>query len=180
MANRHEKVEQYKPPAPEGADFDHWWAGLTPREQRLETIRDLMVQGRWVRRITSKVLAHQWQLSPHTVESIAAEASRSIKRYATDTPEAREELRQTILQSIEVVRAKCFQNGDSASLRVGLEAIVRFGEYCGLQPPKRIEMSTPDEFDGMSLDQLRAFGYLGEEPPKPPGTGNGSGNGRVH
>ncbi len=171
MAQRFEDLDGYRPAAPEGTDFDDWWAALTTREQRVETIRDLMSQGRWLRGVTSKFLAHQWQLTPHSVENIAAESSRSLRRYAMENQEARDAIRDQILHTFEVIRAKGLASPDPAGWRVAMEANLKFGAYLGFEPAKRIEVTerTADAMDEWSDAKLKRFsegrearGALGE------------------
>jgi len=161
---QHRDVSLYEAEASAEPEFDKWWSGLTPQEQRVEIIIDLMSQGRWFTGTTPKALAHKWQLSVGRVREIAAEASRQVRRYATDDPADRELMRNTILTTFDVIRHRGLQNGDSGSMRVALEATKAMGFYLGLEPVQQLGIQDGrEQFHSMSTDDLRGVVERGKQ-----------------
>lgn len=136
-------------------EFDVWKASLTPREQRIDEVLRMMSQGQWMTGVSHRQLAEKWGMHPDTVAAIAAEANRLLRRTFREDKDGRAEARAAILQTFEVVRVRGMLGGSAPHLRVALDATECLGRYLGLEPPKRLEVGQPDEFEGLTDEQLR-------------------------
>lgn len=65
-------------------------ASAAETEARVQRIVDMMRRLDWVRGVSSMALANEWGLTTSTVESLAAEASRAIRREAQREESAEE------------------------------------------------------------------------------------------
>ena len=161
-----------KPPAPELPELepgeqtrDDWQTGLSPREQRIEEIAGKMMAGAWLSGVSDDALSKQWNLSPNTIRKMSAEASRLVRARLRDDPVAKAEARAIVLQTFEVIRAKAMSNGDSASLRVALDATRAYGFYFGIEPAKRLDVAErADPFEGWTPEEKLAFASSGARP----------------
>jgi ElaB/YqjD/DUF883 family membrane-anchored ribosome-binding protein len=145
--------------------YGTWLAKLTPREQRLEEVLDLMCRGAWLTGVTDKLLAKKWNCVPANVRQISAEANRVLRARLRETPEAKEEARAQILQTFEVIRAKAMANGSPNALRVALDAARAAGFYMGVEPAKQLEIGKrADPFEGWTVDEKLAFSRDGRRP----------------
>ena len=160
-----------KPPAaprprPERNGFESWQDSLTEHERRVDTIVQKMQSGAWLTGVSERALAQEWKCAPDTVRKAAAEASRVMRRYIRDTPEAQQEVRAGVVQTFEVIRAKAMLKGDPASLRVALDATRALGFYLGVEPVKRLDVTQreDDPFDGWSEAELDAYAKDGKRP----------------
>jgi hypothetical protein len=152
------RLPQLQPKAPPADNaFATWEAGLTPTERRVEQILDLMLAGRWLSGQTDKLLARDWQVSPSYVRSLAAEASRLLKRYVREDPEFREEQRAKLVTLFAAIGHRAMIMGTPNGLRVALQAAEMQGRYLGVEPPKEIRVRSRGDFDGMSDAEVAAI-----------------------
>jgi hypothetical protein len=140
-----------------------WRASLTPREQRVDEVLALMQAGEWHPGRTHQRLAMKWGVNPGTVEHIAAEANRLLRHAFRSNPEARDAALAECLTTFRTVRLRCLANGTVAALRVALDAAEAFGRYNGIEPPKNVKLSTQDEFDALTDEQLALVAEQGIE-----------------
>ena len=124
-----------------------------------------MCTGQWLAGVSERLLAERWACTRDNVRKISAEASRVLRRAFREDPDAKAEARVLMLQNFEVIRAKCMQNGDPQSLRVALDAMRGYGFYLGIEPAKRLDVTTHDDpFDGWSEAELDAYAKDGKRP----------------
>lgn len=164
MAARRKKARarakpQAPPPAPPPpSEFATWQATLTPRERRIDEVRSIMAQGRWMAGVSHRQFAEKWGVSPGTVEHIALEANRLLRFVFRTDKAGREDSIALIRQTFEVIRVRgMLMQNSPAGLRVALDATERLGRYLGLEPPQRVAMVEPDEFEGKSDAELEAI-----------------------
>src|SRR5262245_36336752 len=149
-------------PAPPN-EFEQWRASLTPREQRVDEVLQMMQAGEWHAGRSHQALAEKWGVHPGTVEHIAAEANRLLRHAFRSDPEARDEALAECLSTFRTVRLRMLANGSVAALRVACDAAEAFGRYMGIEPPKNVKLQTRDEFDDLELDELRVVAEGGIE-----------------
>lgn len=135
-------------------------------DRRHDAIVTLMLTGQWIRGVTEMKLAAEWGLSHHTVRRMATDASREIRRRAQETPEDVERIRETIIATLEYIRARSLAHGTPQGLRVGLEATLRLGEYMGIAPAQRFEVTEThaERFSGWSVEEKEEFAKTGKPP----------------
>lgn len=138
-------------------EFEAWQAKLTPREQRVEEVALMMAQGQWMVGASHQQLAKRWGIAPGTVEHIASEANRVLRRNFRTDDEGRLDATALVLQTFEVIRVRAMISGTPSGLRVALEATEALGRYLGLEPPKRIAMTTRNEFADMTDEEVEAL-----------------------
>lgn len=137
----------------------------TERERRVEQVVDLMCRGQWLAGVSHKMLAQQWGCTPDNVRKVSAEASRVIRSWLRDTPEAKEEARAMLLQNFEVIRAKAMAKGDAYNLRVALDAMKAYGFYLGIEPAKQLDVTQrQDAFPGWTTEQKLEYSKTGRKP----------------
>lgn len=142
------------PPAPP-TEFATWQATLTPREKRIDEVRTMMAQGQWMAGVSHRRLAEKWGVSPGTVEHIALEANRLLRFVFRTDKAGREDSIALIRQTFEVIRVRgMLMQNSPAGLRVALDATEKLGRYLGLEPPQRLAVVEPDEFEGKSDEEL--------------------------
>lgn len=139
---------------------------LTERELRVQQVVDLMCTGQWLAGVSERLLSERWGCTRDNVRKVSAEASRVLRRRLREDPDAKAEARAQLLQNFEVIRAKCMNNGDAQSLRVALDAMRAYGFYLGIEPVKRLDVTTTheDPFDGWSEAELDAYAKDGQRP----------------
>ncbi len=155
------------PPTPPN-EFEAWQAKLTPREQRVEEVALMMAQGQWMVGASHQQLAKRWGIAPGTVEHIASEANRVLRRNFRSDDEGRLDATALVLQTFEVIRVRAMISGTPSGLRVALEATEALGRYLGLEPPKRIAMTTKNEFADMTDEEVEALALGKEAGAAPP------------
>lgn len=116
-------------------------AAKTPAE-RIDAIRRLMANGRWVTGVTGLDLAKHWRVTPETVRRYAAEASRALRADESDLDDLRARNRATLETIVSEAMA-------SKDLRSAIAAIATMADLLGLKAPTKIEASV-----GVSLDEL--------------------------
>jgi len=151
--------EQPSPPN----EFEVWRASQTPREQRIDEVLRLMQAGAWDPGRSHQALAQKWGVHPGTVEHIAAEANRLLRHAFRSNPEARDAALAECLTTFRTVRMRMLANGTVAAMRVALDAAEAFGRYNGIEPPKNVKLSTQDEFDALTDEQLALVAEHGIE-----------------
>ena len=137
-------------------EFEQWQDGLTARERHVEEVAQRMRAGRWVTGFSHRERAQAWGLAPGTVEHIAAEASRQIRRDLRLDDDSRLELRARICQTIESIQVRAIAEGTPNGLRTALQAVELLGRYWGVEPPKALVVQPKGEFDGMSDEEVEA------------------------
>jgi hypothetical protein len=144
------------PPAPqrEPNEFERYHAELSQREQRIDEILGMMVQGQWFAGASHRALAQRWGIVPGTVEHLAAEANRLLRFVFRTDDEGRKDLVARVLQNFEVIRVRGMVGGSPAHLRVALDANETLARYLGLEPPKQMRVRAEDELDGLTPEQL--------------------------
>jgi hypothetical protein len=150
------------PPPP--TEYATWKAELTPREQRIDEVVQLMAGGHWMAGVSHRQLAQRWGLTPGTVEHIALEANRILRLNFRTDADGRRDATALVLQTFEVIRVKAMVMNSAGGLRVALEATEALGRYLGLEPPKRVALADDrDEFKGLSDADVEAIaeGKLG-------------------
>jgi hypothetical protein len=153
-------------------------AGLTRREKRIAEVVSMMSRGAWLSGVTDDLLAKRWDCSSACVRQIAAEANRVIRARLRDDPEAQKLALALLLQNIETIRAKAMGNGDAQSLRVGLDALRAYGFYLGLEPAKKLDVtSRHDPVEGWTVEEKLAYARDGKRPRRALGHLNGGANG---
>ena len=140
-----------------------WRASQTPREQRIDEVLRLMQAGAWDPGRSHQALAQKWGVHPGTVEHIAAEANRLLRHAFRSNPEARDAALAECLTTFRTVRMRMLANGTVAAMRVALDAAEAFGRYNGIEPPKNVKLSTQDEFDALTDEQLALVAEHGIE-----------------
>lgn len=150
--------------APAEETYAEWEKKLTGRERRVQEVVGMMCRGTWLSGVSDQLLAQKWQCTPQNVRQISAEASRHIRSQLREDPKAQAEARARILQNIDAIRMKAMLNGDSASLRVGLDALRAYGFYLGIEPAKRLEVQTPELFPGWTTEEKLAYSKSGKRP----------------
>ena len=136
---------------------------MSPRELRVERVLDLMLKGEWNAGESHRLLAKQWGVHPGTVEHVAAEANRLLRHAFRNDPDARSSALAECLTTFRTVRLRMLQNGSVAACRVALDAAEAFGRYNGVEPPKNVKLTTQDEFDNLTDDELEAVAKGGVE-----------------
>lgn len=136
---------------------------MTPRELRIEQVLQLMVNAEWHPGESHRSLAEQWGVHPGTVEHIAAEANRLLRHAFRQSPDARDEALAEVLATFRTVRLRMLANGSVAALRVAVDAAEQFGRYMGIEPPKNVKLTTVDEFEGLTDEQLELVAREGVE-----------------
>lgn len=177
-----------RPPPPQAPEdsFARWEDSLSPRERRIEDIVNKMMSGAWLTGVSDHTLAKEWNLSPNTVRKMSAEASRAVRFRLRDDPAAKLEARAQLLQLFEVIRAKAMAKGDPASLRVALDAMRAYGFYLGIEPAKRLDVTSDSEpFSGWTTEEKLAFSRDGSRPHRAArellnGNGADEGSDEVH
>jgi hypothetical protein len=135
-------------------EFEQWQAARTPREKRVDEVVELMAAGQWRSGHSHRALAARWGVVPGTVEHIAAEANRLLRHAFRAEPEARAEILAQCLLTFDAIRQRMLANGTPSAMRVALEATEAFGRYMGVEPPKNVKLSTSDEFESLTDEQL--------------------------
>lgn len=148
---------------PEPNEFEAWQATRTLREQRIDEIVDLMAAGQWRAGHSHRALARKWGVVPGTVEHMAAEANRLLRHAFRAEPEARGEILAQCLATFDSIRQRMLANGTVAAMRVAIDAAEAFLRYMGLEPPRNVKLSTVDEFEGLTDEQLAAVAEGGVE-----------------
>jgi hypothetical protein len=152
-------------PARAEPSYEDWVRGLTLREQRVEEVLDLMSRGSWLSGVSDKMLAKKWGVVPANVRAIAAEANRIIRMRLREDPQAKLELRASLLVNFEAIRAKAMIKGDAPSLRVALDALRAIGFYTGIEPAKRLDIhERHDPFEGWTTEEKLAYSRDGRRP----------------
>lgn len=106
------------------------------KDQRIQHIITMMVTGVWVTGQSAPALAHEWGLSPKTIEGDSAEASRRIKHAFTE--QDREELRARFVGKLEGVLKAALQAGRFEAAKGILELE---GKALGHFEPEKLEVS---------------------------------------
>jgi hypothetical protein len=75
----------------------------TETEQRVDRIMDMMTTGTWVPGRSHRALAAEWSLTITTVERLAAEASRILRRVSRGDED---EIRTRMCAGIEAIRVR--------------------------------------------------------------------------
>lgn len=152
---------------PDPSTYDGWHHGLTETERRIDDIVHKMQSGAWLTGVSDRALAKEWNLSPDRMKQLSAEASRVVRRALRTTPEAQEEARAEIIQTFQVIRAKAMGKGSEQGLRVALDAVRAYGFYMGVEPAKRLDVSTRDDpFEGWSVSELEAYANENRRPAR--------------
>lgn len=133
-----------------------WQASRTPREQRIDVVLQLMQSGAWEPGRSHQALAQKWGVHPGTVEHIASEANRLLRHAFRSNPQARDEALAEVLFTFRTVRLRMLENGSVAAMKVALDAAEAFGRYNGIEPPKNVKLTSQDEFEGLTDEQLAA------------------------
>lgn len=133
------------------------------REQRVDEVLQLMQRGEWHAGRSHLALAERWQVHPGTVEHVAAEANRLLRHAFRNDPDARCDAVAECLTTFRAVRLRMLANGSVAALRVALDAAEAFGRYMGIEPPRNVKLSTRDEFEDLTDEQLAAVAEGGVE-----------------
>jgi hypothetical protein len=151
--------------APPPSEFEAWQAQLTARERHVAEVVELMTRGAWIAGASHQAAAKRWQVTPGTVEHVAAEASRQIKLLVRLDPEGRAEVLAQGLITFQVIRDRALRARSVAGLRVGLEANERYLRYYGLEPPKNVRVSEADRdgLDGLTEAELAEVAEGGVE-----------------
>ena len=151
-------------------------------EERVDRIMEMMTGGRWVAGTSHRQLGKEWELTVTTVERLAAEASRVLRRVTRGDDE---EVRTRILAGIEAIRVRCElktrrksrkkADGSWQDVEVpdpdyhtALRAYELQGKFLGLLT-HNIHVSTdaaPDRFEGWTDAELLAFSETGEVPAR--------------
>lgn len=136
---------------------------MTPRELRVDEVLGLMQRGEWHAGRSHLELAKKWGVHPGTVEHVAAEANRALRHAFRSDPDVRSEALAEILTTFRTVRLRALANGTVAGLRVAIDAAEAFGRYNGVEPPKNVKLTTQDEFDNLTDDELAVVAEGGVE-----------------
>lgn len=123
----------------------------------------MMMRGEWQAGESHRALAQQWGVHPGTVEHIAAEANRAWRHAFRVDPTARSEALAECLSTFRAVRLRMLANGTVAACRVACDAAEAFGRYMGVEPPKNVRLSTHDELDDLTDEQLELVAKGGIE-----------------
>ncbi len=151
----------------------------TERERRVEQVVDLMSRGQWLAGVSHKMLAAQWGCTTDNVRKVSAEASRVIRSWLRETPEAKEEARAQLLQNFEVIRAKAMSRGDAHNLRVALDALRAYGFYLGIEPAKQLDVNQRSStFEGWTVADKLEYSRTGRKPRRALERVMGDGDGR--
>lgn len=135
-------------------EFEAWQATRTPRELRVDEVVEIMAAGQWRAGHSHRALAQKWGVVPGTVEHIAAEANRLLRHAFRAEPDARGEILAQCLATFDGIRQRMLANGTVAAMRVAIDAAEAFLKYMGLEPPRNVKLSTQDEFEGLTDDEL--------------------------
>jgi hypothetical protein len=138
-------------------------AALTLTEQRVDAIVDLMLSGQWVQQQSERQLNRTWGLSVTRIRNLAAEASRTIRRYMREDEGARQDALNEALISFDRIARKAEGIGTPNGLRVAKDTRVDKLTFMGLKPATRIAIRK-DEMANWSDDELAHFVETGERP----------------
>lgn len=145
--------------------YADWEGQLTVREKRVEEVLGLMARGSWLAGVSDKVLAKNWGCDPATVRAVAAEANRLIRLRLREDPQAKLDIRASLLTNFEAIRAKAMLKGDAPNLRVALDALRAYGFYLGIEPAKRLDVTERhDPFEGWTTEEKLAYSRDGRRP----------------
>lgn len=98
----------------------------TETEQRVDRIIDMMTSGTWVAGRSHRALGQEWGITVTTVERLAAEASRVLRRVTRDDEDA---IRTRMLAGIEAIRVRAELKTKARTRRVsGANGRVRYEE----------------------------------------------------
>ena len=160
--------------APPPTEFEQWRSTLTVREQRVDEVLHLMQRGEWHAGRSHQALAAKWGVHPGTVEHIAAEANRALRHAFRSDPDARGEALAECLSTFRIVRLRMLAAGSVAAARVAIDAAEAFGRFMGIEPPKNVKLTTQDEFEDLTDEQLAAVAGGGVEALRAMGKGEAS------
>jgi hypothetical protein len=141
---------------------------LTRTEARIDQILAMMVDGQWVTGKTSRGLATLWNMSTSRVENYAAEASRIIRRYYRDDPEARKDLLARHCQTMERLAQKAEANGPK-TYREAIEANKVLAQLQGVLKVQLVADVTDSRlqfFAGWTSEEKLHFAETGERPAR--------------
>lgn len=156
--------------------FQAWAKRRTVREVRVDEVVLRMSQGLWLPGVSSRAMAEKWNVTPSVVETVAAEASRVMRRMLRDDDENfLADARVEVLQTFRAIRARALAMSTSmgtppsvqvASLNVAMAATRLYGFYLGLEPAKGerkpVERENFDDWSTEDLDRYAATGKLPE------------------
>jgi hypothetical protein len=155
---RSASVAPTDPPAPKRTDYTDWQESLTPAETIVGQIEDLMLAGRWAAGRSDKLLAQELGRSPSYIRSLAAEASRGLRRFVRDQDaDFRHERRAQLIAVFGAVQQRAMAMNTPNALRVVLEAAELQGRYLGVEPPKVLEVNRRGEFDDLTDSKVAAI-----------------------
>jgi hypothetical protein len=137
----------------------------TVTELRLEEITNLMRHGEWERGQTDKVFAEVWGVAVSTVESLAAEASRILRRELAEKHEDVDDLKTDLRESFLRLARKAEAIGTPSAIRAAADALDKAGEYLGIKPPAKVQ-HVKDEFSGWTNEELQTFIDTGVKPKR--------------
>lgn len=103
---------------------------------RVDYCRRIMVADRWRTGKTARDLAAAWGVATSTVENYSAEASRAFRT----PPELVEAARAALAERFHREYRRLRRLGENRSALVALEL---YGQYAGLAPAKRQELTGP-------------------------------------
>jgi len=138
----------------------------TRTEERLDVIVGLMVAGEWRSGHSHRQLAQAWNLSERRIEPLADEASRVIRRYVRDDPEARKDMRAKIVLHLERIASKAERRGSKNGYRDALVAYTKIAEIYGLVRQVVEVDEKPTRFDGWTTEEVELFAATGERPAR--------------
>jgi len=135
-------------------------AHMTETEQRVNHIADLMVEGRWVVRVTCSYLAAKWGVREKRVRELSAEANRLLRAELSDHD--RDAIRTKLCATLDrLIAHACAPGGNP---RVAVDAIRCYGEFLGLKQLVVEHHATIDQFAGWTAEELDAYASTGARP----------------
>jgi hypothetical protein len=131
---------------------------LTATEQRIDEIIKLMCDGQWITATSCRVLAESWGLSPGSVEQIAVEASRTLRRMFRWFDDGDAVLGYA-RQSFQRLAVKAERDGNYRDAILGID---KLAEYTGKKPSAKLEvqLKSPEQLQA-TLEQ-----WLDNMPPE--------------
>lgn len=125
--------------------------GGTATAERVQTIVDLMIAGRWVPRVTAQCLSIAWGVSYQAVATNAAEALRMIARPAAD-PEQRDAAIGHLWRIVQDADPE-----DARSVTNSIRAMELITRLNGDQAPQRVDVTlTPGVHSADAARELAA------------------------
>jgi hypothetical protein len=106
------------------------------KQARVRTIIEMMAGGLWVSGSSSYELADRWKLAAKTVETDAAEASRTLRAKVMEEPELADRAAR-LVSMLETRMASCVVAGNDRDLS---KLAALYADVTGLKAPQKLEV----------------------------------------